>query len=94
MPIAVLESMAAGRAVVATDVSGVREVLAGGGGLVVPRRDPVATADALGALLSDPAARATTAAAGLAAIRRAHDPHTFMRSYDALLRASIQERRR
>jgi glycosyltransferase involved in cell wall biosynthesis len=40
MPIAVLESMAADRPVVATDVSGVRAVLAGGG-LVVPRRDPV-----------------------------------------------------
>jgi glycosyltransferase involved in cell wall biosynthesis len=94
MPIAVLESMAAGRAVVATDVSGVRDLLAGGGGLVVPRRDPAATAEALRTLLFDPAARAAAAAAGLAVSRRGHDPHTFMRSYDALLRASIRGRRR
>ena len=93
MPIAVLESMAADRPVVATDVSGVRAVLAGGG-IVVPRRDPAATAEALGTLLFDPAARTAAAAAGLAAIRRGHDPHTFMRSYDALLRASIRRRRR
>ncbi|MFC4852726.1 glycosyltransferase [Actinophytocola glycyrrhizae] len=93
MPIAVLESMAAGRPVVATDVSGVRTVL-GNGGLVVPRRDPRATAEALGTLLFDPAARATAAAAGLAAIRSGHDPHKFMRSYDELLRAAIRRRRR
>ncbi|MFI7673844.1 glycosyltransferase [Actinophytocola sp. NPDC049390] len=93
MPIAVLESMAAGRPVVATDVSGVRAVLADGG-LVVPPRDPAATADALGALLFDPPARTTAAAAGLAAIRLRHDPHTFMRSYDELLRASIGGSRR
>jgi glycosyltransferase involved in cell wall biosynthesis len=94
MPIAVLESMAADRPVVATDVSGVRDVLAGGGGLVVPRRDPAATAEALGTLLFDPSARADAAAAGIAAIRRGHDPHTFMRSYDELLRTSIRGRRR
>jgi glycosyltransferase involved in cell wall biosynthesis len=93
MPIAVLESMAADRPVVATDVSGVRAVLAGGG-IVVPRRDPAATAEALGTLLFDPAARTAAAAAGLAAIRRRHDPHTFMRSYDRLLRAAIRGRRR
>ncbi len=93
MPIAVLESMAAGRAVVATDVSGVRDLLADGGGLVVPRRDPAATAEALGTLLFDPAARAAAAAAGLTAIRRGHDPHTFMKAYDELLRASIRGRR-
>jgi glycosyltransferase involved in cell wall biosynthesis len=94
MPVAVLESMAADRPVVATDVSGVRDVLAGGGGLVVPRRDPVATAEALATLLFDPAARAEAAAAGLDTIRRGHDPHTFMRSYDELLRTSIRGSRR
>lgn len=36
LPLAVLESMAAARPVVATDVGGVRGVLSGGGGLVVP----------------------------------------------------------
>ncbi|RKT55434.1 glycosyltransferase [Saccharothrix australiensis] len=86
MPVALLESLAAGRPVVATDVDGVGEVLSGGGGLVVPPRDPAATAEALRALLFDPARRAAEGAAGRAAVSRAHDPRALMRSYDALLR--------
>jgi glycosyltransferase involved in cell wall biosynthesis len=53
-PTKLAEYMAAGRAVVAADVPGVREaLLESGGGLVVPR-DPQAMADAIGELL-DPA---------------------------------------
>lgn len=89
MPIAVLESLAAGRPVVASDVDGVREALAGGGGVVVPRRDPAATADALRSLLFDPALRADLAEAGRASVRREHDPCRLMRSYDELLRTAI-----
>ncbi len=86
MPIAVLESLAAGKPVVATDVDGVGEALSGGGGLVVPRRDPEATAEALRALLFDPAQREAEGAAGQAAVSRDHDPRALMRSYDELLR--------
>lgn len=93
MPVAVLESLAAGRPVVATGVDGVREALAGGGGVVVPRRSPAATAKALRELLFDTAARARVAAEGLAAVRRDHDPEVFMRSYDELLRTTIGELR-
>ncbi|GGP77667.1 glycosyltransferase [Saccharothrix coeruleofusca] len=89
MPVAVLESLAAGRPVVATGVDGVREALAGGGGIVVPRRSPAATAKALRELLFDAGLRARMAAEGLAAVRRDHDPDAFMRSYDELLRATI-----
>jgi glycosyltransferase involved in cell wall biosynthesis len=92
MPLAVLESLAAGRPVVATDVDGLREALAGGGGILVPRRDPGAVAAALRALLFDPDARAATAAAGLAAVRREHDPHTLMRAYDDLMRTVLHRR--
>ncbi|MDF0530678.1 glycosyltransferase [Tsukamurella sp. 8F] len=86
LPIAVLESLAAGRPVVATDVDGLREVLGGGGGRLVPPRDPDAAARALGELLDDPAARAAEAEAGLATIRTAYDPGAMMRSYDDLIR--------
>lgn len=86
LPIAVLESLAAGRPVVATDVDGVREVLGDGGGRLVPPRDPVATAEALGALLGDPDARDAAAAAGLHTIRTTYDPGTMMRTYDSLIR--------
>lgn len=87
MPVAVLESLAAGRPVVATDVDGVGEALAGGGGLVVPPRDPAATAEALGSLLFDADRRAAMGAAGRAAVLAAHDPRELMRSYDELLRS-------
>src|SRR5205814_10032047 len=54
--VAALEAMASGLPVVAADVSGVRELLESEpqGGLVVPREDPVALADALERALLDP----------------------------------------
>jgi glycosyltransferase involved in cell wall biosynthesis len=93
MPIAVLESLAAGRPVVASDVDGVREALAGGGGVLVPRRSPAETATALASFLFDARACARAGAAGRAAVERDHDPHTFMKSYDELLRTIAGERR-
>ena len=57
-PVAPLEAMASGLALVAADAQGVREILAGGeasGGVVVPREDPGALAAALGRALDDPA---------------------------------------
>lgn len=92
MPIAVLESLAAGRPVVASDVDGVRAAV-GDGGIVVRRRDPVATACALRTLLFDPEFHAAAASAGLAAIRRDHDPHKLMKSYDEILRTAWETRR-
>jgi glycosyltransferase involved in cell wall biosynthesis len=94
MPIAVLESLAAGRPVVATDVDGTRELLDGGGGVLVPRAEPARTAVALHTLLSEPGARASAASAGLAAIRRRHDPRTLMKSYDELVREQLTGGRR
>jgi glycosyltransferase involved in cell wall biosynthesis len=93
MPIAVLESLAAGRPVVASDVDGVRAAV-GDGGIVVRRRDPVATASALRTLLFDPDFHAAASASGLAAIRRDHDPHRLMKSYDEVLRVVRKEKRR
>lgn len=92
MPVAVLESLAASRAVVATDVDGVREAV-GDGGIVVPKQDHVATARAIRTLLLDPARRAAAATAGFDAVRRDHDPHTLMKSYDELLRGFCEEGR-
>ncbi len=67
MPLALLEGMAAGCAVVGSDVPGVREVLAHGvDGLLVAESDPAALADALERLLRD-----TDAAAAMAANARA-----------------------
>jgi L-malate glycosyltransferase len=54
---AVMEAMAASRAVVATDVGGTAELLRGRGVVVAPR-SPQALADAMMRLLADPAERA------------------------------------
>lgn len=64
MPLALLEGMAAGCAVVGSDVEGVREILRDGeNGRLVAARNPVALADALETLLTHPVAAARLAAA-------------------------------
>jgi glycosyltransferase involved in cell wall biosynthesis len=64
-PYNVLEAMAAGLPVVATDVGGTAEAVADGvTGLVVPPRDARALASALADLLADPERRARLGAAG------------------------------
>jgi glycosyltransferase involved in cell wall biosynthesis len=65
MPLALIEGMAAGCAVVGTDVPGVREVIADGvDGRLVRESDPVAMADALQRLLESPGDAAAMARRG------------------------------
>lgn len=93
LPLAVLESMAAGRPVVATEVGGVGEVLSGGAGVLVPPGDPLAVAKALDALLRDESARDSLADEGLRTIQREYDPHAVMKAYDELLRTTLEGKR-
>lgn len=65
MPKSLIEACAAGRAIVATDVPGCREVVCNGeNGLLVPPRNPDALANALGVLITDPALRKKMGAVG------------------------------
>lgn len=87
---ATLEAMAAARPVVASRVDGIPEsVVDGVTGTLVPPRDPVALADAIHALLNDPAVRETFGQAGR---RRASERFSLaahaaalQSTYDALL---------
>jgi len=58
-PVSIIEAMAGGRAVVATDVGGVREILEDGAdGIVVPPEDDASLASAILGLVRDPNGRA------------------------------------
>jgi glycosyltransferase involved in cell wall biosynthesis len=89
--ITILEAMAAALPVVATEVGGTPEVLAGGSaGILVPPRDRVGLASALAALAWDPVQRA---ALGAEARRRVESSFTiermvdeYARTYERLLR--------
>ena len=65
LPTVLLEAEAAGLPIVSTPVTGIPEILdQGDAGLIVPERDPAATADALERMLSDAALRERFSAAG------------------------------
>jgi glycosyltransferase involved in cell wall biosynthesis len=68
-PLAVLEAMAAGVAVVGCAVEGIPEQLADGAGVLVAPGDPGALAEAVAGLLADPERRAAIAATGQRRVR-------------------------
>jgi glycosyltransferase involved in cell wall biosynthesis len=88
-PVAVVEAMACGLPVVATDVSGVADALGDApAGIVVPPEDAAALATALGRLLDDDALRREL---GARARRRAESEFSLQR-VGSRLRAFMEER--
>jgi glycosyltransferase involved in cell wall biosynthesis len=84
---AVLEAMAYGVPVVATDVGGLHDLVTDVG-VLVPPEDAVALADAVASLLSDPARRAGLAAAGVDRAAR-HDPADWARQMVSALTGTV-----
>jgi glycosyltransferase involved in cell wall biosynthesis len=87
LPIAVLEAMASAVPVVATRVGGLPELVADGQtGLLVEPDDPAALADALTALLLDPARRTTLGRAGALRVQDRFDSEQIAAQMMALYR--------
>jgi glycosyltransferase involved in cell wall biosynthesis len=89
-----LDAMACGKAIVATRVGGMPEVVVDGEtGFLVPPRDHGALADAIVRLLRDPALRDRMGAAGLARVRDRFTSEIMVRNtlavYERLLRGSL-----
>ena len=74
LPTVLVEAMALGTACVATDVTGIPEVIRHGQtGLVVQQRSPAELADAIGQLLAEPATRRRLAGAARALVEQEFD---------------------
>jgi glycosyltransferase involved in cell wall biosynthesis len=94
MPGAVMEAMACGLPVVATDVSGTREVVADGeSGLLVPPCDPPALARALARLLDDPELRARLGTAGRRRMEERFSLEAMLDAKERLYRELVERRR-
>jgi glycosyltransferase involved in cell wall biosynthesis len=85
MPIAVIEAMAAGLPIAATDVGDVRAMLAEANAPCIVPRDDTALASSLAALLGDATLRARIGAANRARALEAFDQELMFAAYAALL---------
>lgn len=92
IPTALLEAMATGRAVVATDAGSIPEVIDDGrDGLLVEQRHPQALAGAIRTLLRDPERRARLGAAAADKVRRRFDVSVCERRLHGAIRAVLAE---
>ena len=95
LPISIMEAMAAGKPVVATDVGGVAELVdQGSTGQIVPPRSAPALADALAQLALDPARRAAMGARGKLRIASEFTPEQMARRTADIYHAVLQRKGR
>jgi glycosyltransferase involved in cell wall biosynthesis len=93
-PVALIEAMAAGRAVVATRVGGVADVVeAGCTGLLVPPRSPEILGDALLRLAGDPEKRLQIGRAGREAVVGRFSPERLVDDIEKLYTSALAHRR-
>jgi glycosyltransferase involved in cell wall biosynthesis len=87
LPVVVLEAMAAGAPVVATDLAGMPLAVEDGeSGLLVPEKDPEALAGAIGRLLDDPARGRALGEAGRARVEAELTWKSIARIHDGIYR--------
>lgn len=92
-PVSLIEAMAAGLPVVATDVGGVPDVVADGKtGLLVPPKDPVAMSRAMGTLLDDPDKRRAMGQLGREAVYPQYSDASLLDRMDRLYASLLQAR--
>ena len=92
-PVTVIEALACGLPVVATDVGGVSDVVQDGrSGYLVPAMDVAALADRLGRLAGDPDLRSTMGGNGRAFVVPRYSVPRLAQDIDRLYRSLLQER--
>lgn len=89
-----LEAMAAGLAIIATDVGAAGEMLGGGQGVLVPARQPLAIARELDALIASPARRAALGVVARAAVVEQYSIGHVVDRIEATYRQVLAEARR
>jgi glycosyltransferase involved in cell wall biosynthesis len=90
LPNVLLEAMGAGRAVVASRVAGVPDVIDDGvHGLIVPEREPAALAAAIGRLLAEPALATRLGGAARARVERELTWERAAERYEAAFVAAL-----
>ena len=95
LSIALLEAMAAGKPVVATNVGGNPELIIDGEtGLLVPPRDARALAAGIGSLLGDAAEARRLSENGLDRVKRYFGVETMIESYQAVYERALERRGR
>lgn len=89
MPYIVLEAIAGGRPIVATNVGGIPEIFEGEEGLLTPPGDPEALAAAMAGVLGDPD-RATTATARASRLKQRFSVSAMARDVEQAYRDSLR----
>jgi len=93
LPIVILESMAAGTPIVATNVGGITEVLGSEEALIVPPEDPDALAEAIRSSLSDPAAANARSSRAKARLKREFSLEPWLERHEQVYEAVVRTRR-
>jgi glycosyltransferase involved in cell wall biosynthesis len=92
MPNAVMEAMALGKPVIATDVNGARELIVDGeSGIIIPPKDPDAIARILLALLNDKDRRQSLGNAALERVRTHFSVPAMIDALESFLQAKLDE---